>query len=330
MATIPSATNVYDEIFTRVGFKVVGSPGYKDVFYKGRPLLRLLNERKLSWSGSKQIAHRINLGNSAQGGSYAKSDVLDITDTVNETWAVYDPRFYLEPVVAFFQDRVKAGDLKGVQSIIETRLSDAAERQQQQLIDHFCATTAAEGTDVEPILTYIKSTGAAGGLNPSNSGQEIWAAQNQDSIDFSAAGVNKLRQTALDASKGGKTMFDVTILPLAYYREALESGDSKLTINLDAKTKAGTTNADLGMMGLSILGKPVIWDKTWSDNQGSTALQLNFDGIHLVTHRSYDGSMEPFESALVGRLDASVGWRRFVGQLTLSDRDIQASLTTLS
>ena len=40
--------------------------------------------------------------------------------------------------------------------------------------------------------------------------------------------------------------------------------------------------------------------------------------------------MEPFESALVGRLDASVGWRRFVGQLTLSDRDIQASLTNLS
>lgn len=327
---LPSATNVYDELFTRVAFKVVGSAGYKDVFYKGRPLLRALNERKLSWSGSKQIAHRINLGNSAQGGSYAKSDSLTITDVVNETWAVYDPRFYLEPIVIFFQDRIKAGDLRGVQGIVETRMSDASERQQQQLLDHLCASSAAASTDIEPLLTYVAATGAAGGLNPATAGQSIWAAQNKDTIDWSAAGINNARAAAFDASKGGKTMYDLLVIPQTFYQESLESGDGKIQINLDAKTKAGTTNSDLGTMGLSILGRPVIWDDTWTTNQSATCLGLNFDGLHMVTHSSYDGSIEPFESALTGRMDASVGWRRFVGQLTMSDRDIQYSLTTVS
>lgn len=327
---LPSATNAYDELFTRIAFKVVGQPGYKDVFNKGRPLLMALDERKLTWSGSKQIAHRINLGNTAVGGSYAKGATLDITDTVNETWAVYDPAFYLEPIVVFFQDKIKAGErLSGVQGIVETRMTDAVERQQQQLLSHLCASSKAETTDIEPILTYVKATGAAGGLNPSTSGQEIWAAQNVDTVDFSAAGIAKLRKNALNASKGGKTMFDLTVLPQAFYEETLESGDSKVTINQDAKTKGGLTNANLGQMGLSILNRPVIWDSTWTTNQSATCLQLNFDGLHMVTH-SKDGAVEPFQSTLSARMDASVGWRRMVRQLTCSDRDIQASLTTVS
>ncbi len=328
--TLPSATNVYDELFTRVAFKVVGSPGYKDLFYKGRPLLRAIHERKLSWSGSKQIAHRVNLGNTAQGGSYAKADTLNINDVVNETWAVYDPRFYIEPIVIFFQDRIKAGNLAGVQSIVETRMSDAGERQQDQLLLHLCRSTATLSTDLEPLLTYVKSSGAAGGLNPATAGQSTWAAQNTDTVDFSAAGVNKIRQETLNATKGGKTMTDLIVLPQTFFQEALEAGDGKVQFNKDVSTRAGTQFADLGMMGLSIVNTPVIWDTQWTTNQSATILGLNFDGIHMVTHDTYDGSIEPFESALTGRMDASVGWRRFVGQLTLSDRDIQYSLTTVS
>ena len=149
-------------------------------------------------------------------------------------------------------------------------------------------------------------------------------------MDFSSVGIPRLRRLHNLTSQGGKHYHDVIVLPRTFHEEALEVGDSAVVINQDAKTKGGTTNAVLGLNNLTILDRPAIWDQAWTTAQSGTCLMLNFDGIHLVENPKYALKMTKVMDALVNGLDARVAVRRYVAQLTMSNRSIQGSMTTVT
>ena len=336
--TLPTATVEFNEIFTRSAYNYAGQQGYKDNFYKGRPLLRLTRERAINASGGNQISHRVNLGNSAQGGSYYKGQRMDIVDVHNETQANYDWKFYWEPMVLYFQDKFKAmaantprQRLRNIQSLAESKADDTGERMRDLILSHMTATTATLSTDIQPILAIVAATGALGGLNPATSGQEAWAAQiNSNAVDFSAVGPARLRTLSNDASQGQRYQTDAYVLTQTQYEEALEIGDGKVQINQDARTSGGTLNADLGLQNLTINGHIAIWDSSWSTNQSGKSLALNFSGLHLVEASDYAFKFSGMESMRGDGINADVDWMNFVGELTCSNRNIQGALTNVS
>lgn len=336
--TLPTATVEFNEIFTRSAYNYVGQQGYKDNFHKGRPLLRLLRERGLTASGGNQISHRVNLGTTAQGGSYRKGQRMDIVDVHNETQANYDWKFYWEPMVLYFQDKFKAmaantpgQRLKDIQSLAESKADEVNERLRQLVLEHLCASSAAQPSDLSPILSVVASSGALGGLNPATSGQEAWAAQiNSNAVDFSSVGVARLRTLSNDASQGQRFTTDAYVLTQTFYEEALEIGDGKVQINQDARTSGGTLNADLGLQNLTINGHIAIWDSEWSDTQSGKVLALNFSGIHLVEASDYAFKFSGMESMKGDGINADVDWMNYVAELTSSNRGIQGALTNVA
>lgn len=330
---LPSSTYTIDEITTRHLNNYVGTKEYKDNFYKGRPLLQLVRERKLDAKGGRKITHRVNLGSAPVGRAIRKGTKLDLTDAVNEThsewtWAVLE-----EPWVMYFHDEMESeGSEEAVLSLAEDKTNDNDERMRDLILNQLCATSKADTIDLNTFRELIPAAGttAAGGLDGATAGQTAWTAQNVDTVDFSSVGIPRLRRLHNLCSQGGKHYHDVTVMPRVFHEEALEVGDSAVVINQDAKTKMGTSNADLGLSNLSILQRPAIWDQAWTTLQSGTILMLNFDGIHLVENPKYALKMTKIQDALVNGLDARVAVRRYVAQLTMSNRGIQGSMTTVT
>lgn len=330
---LPTTTYTIDEVTTRHLNNYVGSKEYKDNFYKGRPLLRLLRERKLDATGGKNITHRVNLGSSPAGRSIRKGTKLDLTDVVNEThsqwtWAVLE-----EPWVMYFHDEMESdGSPDSVLALAEDKTGDNDERMRDLILNQLCQTSKADTIDLNTLRECIPAAGttAIGNLDGATAGQTAWTAQNVDTLDFSSVGIPRLRRLHNLCSQGGKYYHDVVVMPRVFHEEALEVGDAAVVINQDAKTKMGTSNADLGLSNLSILNRPAIWDQAWTTYQSATILMLNFDGIHLVENPKYALKMTKIQDALVNGLDTRVAVRRYVAQLTMSNRGIQGSLTTVS
>ena len=332
-----TATVQFDKLYVRAAYNYAGSSDFTDNFHKGRPLLQLMRERRLTDSGGNQIAHRVRLGTTAQGGSYRKGQRMDIVDVNNDTQANFDWAFYWEPCPLYFQDKFKAmaGARKHMvgraQELAETNADECMERLQQLILEHMCASSQADSADIEPILTYVKATGAAGGLDPSNAEQATWAAQiNANTVDFSAVGPQRLRTLSNDCSQGLKFQTDAYVLTQAFHEEALEIGDNKVQINQEARTSGGTKNADLGLENLTINGKIAIWDPTWSTTQSSTVLALNFGAIHLVEAPEYAFKFSGMESMRSDGVNADVDWLNWVGQLTVRNRRALGALTNVS
>ena len=324
----------WDGVYTLHSTNLVGAPGFKDQFYEGRPLLQLLREKALSASGGKQIRHNVKLGSTALGGSGAKGKKYDLEDVDPLTAVRYDWAYYLEPIVVYFQDEHQAGNsLEARTSLVEEKLMDAGERQRDQISEHLCSTSQALSTDVHTLRQFIRTDPDAadsddmGGLDAVS--YSAWRNQADESaLDFSANGEKAMRDLAIDCSKGGKSVIDAVLFPSEFYSQYVDLAAAKHAINTGA-TRAGTRIADVAFSEASFMGRPVFWDPDWDAAQSDKGLMLSLNGIHLVEDKKYAFSTEPFEHALVGGVDARVGWMRWVGQLTCSERRTQGIFADL-
>lgn len=334
--TLPSQTHQIDEIFTRLSqYRYVGEPGYKDNFYNGRPLLRLLRERKLTAKGGRKIAHRVNLGTTANGHFYGARERVTFKDDRNFTHAEFPWAFLFE---SMFVDEREVFYTEGNKAKVATLHSDvemdARERMQDKLTTALCRTskdTALDGSGApNTILEIASATGELGGLNPATAGQSKWAAQvNGSAITFSSTGPSKLRAISADASMGNKHSTDAYLLPKAYYLEGLDIGDGKVAINQDAKTKLGTSNADLALGNLTINQRPCLWDPAWDALQSAKAVAMNFNGMHWVEAPELALRARPWKATWETGMFGFLSVLDLAGQLTASNRQTQGALTQL-
>lgn len=329
--TLPSQTATLGAVFTRYAHNVIGGPEYKNQKYKKRPLLKLLNERKKTGGGGGQtITHPVNLGTSASGQSLSRNETFDITGNVNETWSTWSWAVVEEPCfVSWWDIRETQGNKNKMVTFLKSRIKETGENLEDNLATMLAASTAAETSDINPILSIVATSGASGGLNPATAGQTLWAAQNEDTINWSVEGIGRARTLKREITdRRGNT--DMFLLPGPYFDETCEIGDSALVINQDAKTRGGTKYADLGLQVPFILGTPVIHDPAWDSAQTATGVAFDLDGCHLVVDPEWDMYMYPFEDMVYhGRLgQASVQIK--VCQLTCSSRWTQGLLSTIS
>lgn len=327
----PTQTLTIDDVVTRYAHNKIGGREFKDQKYQARRVLRLLRERKLSGAGGGQsIVHPVNLGTSANGGSLARNQTFDIQGDVNETWARYAWKTLFETCfISWWDIRETQGNKMKMVTVMDSRISETRENLEDTMESQVCQTAKANSNDLNTIMEFVATSGAFGNLNPATAGQTTWAAKNEDTIDWSAAGVNRTRK-AINEVEDDKGATDVIILPDTFYNETCEEGDSKLQLNQDIKTRGGTKYADLGAQVPIILNTPVIRSPAWNTNQSATGVGLDLSGIHLVVDPPWDMYMYPFKQmANHGRLGvASV--MVCACELTGSSRRTQFSLTTIS
>lgn len=329
--TFQTQTVTYDQVFTRFAYNKIGGPKYKDNKYKNRPLLALLNERKLSGSGGgQQIVHPVNLGTSANGRSLGRNETFSITGDVNETVARYSWAVNIETCfVSWWDTRETDGNDMKMEALLDTRTDETKENLNDSLATQIAQTSAALSTDLNPLLSIVATSGASGGLNPATTGQTTWASETEATIDWSVEGVGRARKLKrkIEDNKGHP---DVILLPSAFWQETCEIGDAATVINQDISTRGGTKYASLGTTVPVILDLPVIHDPAWDTAQSATGLMLDLSGCHLVVDPKWDMYMWPFkEMTWFGRL----GWATVqveVAQLTCSARRAQGSFTTIS
>lgn len=329
--TLPTSPAVpLDQVFTRYAFNKVGSSEYKDNKYKGRPLLKLLDERSLPGDGGPNIVHPVNLGTSYQGKSLARNETFSIVGDSNETWSRWTWSVVEEPCfVSWWDIREARGNQFKMKSILDSRMAETRENLEDNIATQLAQTSAASANDINPLLSIVATSGASGGLNPATAGQTTWAAESEATINWSVEGIGRARNLYIKLTDN-KAKPDVVLLPKAYWAETCEIGDAATVINLDGKTKGGTKYADLGSKVPFILDLPVIHDPAWDTAQTATGLMLDLSGIHLVVDPQWDYYMWPFKDmAHHGRFgQASVQVK--VCQLTCSARRAQGLLSTLS
>jgi len=329
--TLPTApASSLDLVFTRYSFNKIGGKEYKDQKYKKRPMLQLLDERSLPGDGGPNIVHPINLGTAANGQSLSRNETFSIQGDANETWSRYTWSTVIETCfVSWWDIREARGNMHKMLSILDSRIQETTENMNDNIATMLAASSAAVSTDINPILSIVAATGATGQLNPSTSGQSVWAAETEATINWSVEGIGRSRE-AINKVEDNKGNTDVLILPDQFFNETCEIGDSALVLNQDVKTRGGTKYADLGTKVPLILNTPVIRDPAWNSAQTATGVGLDLTGIHLVCDPVWDMYMYPFkEMAHHGRLgQASVQTK--VCQLTCSSRRTQFSLTSIA
>jgi hypothetical protein len=327
--TYPTQTVTLGDVFTRHAYEKVGGSEYEDNKYKNRPLLKLLDERKLTGAGAN-IVHPVNLGTSANGRSLGRNETFSITGNANETWSRYTQSVVIETCfVSWWDIRETGGNQFKMKSILDSRINETRENLEDTLATQIAQTSAASANDVNPLLSIVATSGATGGLNPSTAGQATWASETEATINWGVEGIGRARELHVKLTDN-KAKPDVVLLPQAFWLETCEIGDAAMVINQDAKTKGGTKYADLGMQVPFILGMPVIHDPAWDTAQSSTGLMLDLSGIHFVVDPQWDMYMWPFkEMAHHGQLgQASLQVK--VVQLTCSARRAQGSMTSIS
>lgn len=326
----PTQTVTQGDVFTRFAYDKVGSSAYKDNKYKNRPLLKLLNENKLTSRGGPNIVHPVNLGTSANGKFLGRNEKFSITGDANETWSRWTLTTLVESCfVSWWDIRESAGNQFKMESLLNTRIDETQENMEDTLVTALSQTSAAATDDINPLLSIVATSGASGGLNPSTAGQTTWAAETEATINWSVEGIGRARELYVKLTDN-KAHPDVVLLPQAFWLETCEIGDAATQYNIDAKTKGGTKYADLGSTVPIILGMPVIHDPAWDTAQSTTGLMLDLSAIHLVVDPAWDMYMFPFKDmAQHGQLgQASVQVK--VVQLTASARRGTGSLTSLS
>lgn len=330
-------TATWDGVYTRHAHNFVGESGFKDQFYNARPLLQLLREKGVSASGGQQIVHRVNSGSSAVGGFGAKGKRYDLTDVDPFTAVRYDWAYALEPIIMYHQDEHQAGNAPEARmSLVEDKTVDAGERLRDLLLDKLCASSKANSEEPNTLLEFIRTdpdaadTDLMGGISAAT--YSWWRNQSKESaIDFSAVGEKNMRDLTWDCSRGSSmSVIDAYLLPQDFASQYYDLAAAKHQINTGA-TRAGTRVADVAFSEASFMGRPVIWDKAWDDaTHGDVyGLCLDLKGIHLVEDKAEAFSVEPFEKTLAGGVDARVGWIRWTGQLTCSERRTQGIFANL-
>lgn len=326
----PTQTVTHGDVFTRYAYNKIGSSEYKDNKYKNRPLLKLLDENKLSGDGGPNIVHPVNLGTSANGRSLGRNETFSIVGSANETWSRWTWSTTIETCfVSWWDIRETRGNQFKMKSVLDSRLDETRENLEDTIVTQLSQSSAATVNDINPLLSIVATTGACGGLNPSTAGQTTWASETEGTINWSVEGIGRARELHVKLTDN-KAKPDVILLPQAFWLETCEIGDAATQYNIDAKTKGGTKYADLGSTVPIILGLPVIHDPAWDTAQSSTGLMLDLSGIHLVVDPMWDMYMWPFkEMAHHGRLGQAAVQVK-VCQLTASARRAQGSMTTIS
>jgi len=330
--TLPTASALpLDQVYTRFSHNKVGGREYKDQKYKKRPLLQLLtSSSKDGKGGGKKIVHPINLGTASNGQSLGRNEEFSIEGDSNETWAVYDWRTVIETVfVSWWDLREADGNLYKMLKILDSRVDETRENMEDNILTMLCATSKAATNDIDFLTAAIKSTGAFGGLNPSTSGQSVWASEVEDTINWSVEGIGRTRE-GVNKVEDNKGDIDVIVLPDQYFNETCEIGDSAVVLNQDLKTRGGTKYADLGTKVPLILNTPVMRDPKWNAANANTGIGIDTMGTHLVVDPNWDMFMWPFkEMVWHGRLgQASVQIK--VCELTQSSRRTNLLLSTIA
>lgn len=331
MAATYTQTKTVDAVYTRFAENYVGNPDYRDNFYRRRPLLYALREKaRVSAQGGQNLKHRINFGTSANGGALSRNQTFSIQGNMNETASTWTWSVLYETCFVSWWDVMETENSPyAVQSVVESRLAETDENLETTILSQLTQTSKANSQDLNTLIEIVASTGATGGLNPSTSGQETWAAQVEDTINVSVEGVGRARElrTSVVKAKGDP---DIIVLPSNFRDELCEVGDAMQVSNQDAKTKSGTLYANLGALDAVLLQMPIVTDHVWDTNQAAQGLMLDLSAIHLVENSRWSMFMYPFkEMAHHGRLGQATV-KLYVAQLTCSSRRAQGRFSTLS
>ena len=331
MASTYTQTKTVDAIYTRFAENYVGNPEYRDNFYKDRPLLYALREKaRVMTSGGQNLKHRINFGTTANGGSLARNQTFTIQGDMNETASTWTWSVLFETCFVSWWDTMETQNSPyAVQSVVESRLKEMDENLQVTILSQLTQTSKAASADLNTLIEIVATTGATGGLDPATTGQETWAAQMEETINWSAEAVGRSRElkTAVEKRKGKP---DIIVLPSAYRDESCEIGDAMQVSNVDAKTKGGTLYANLGTQVVTILGLPIVSDDVWDTNQAAQGLMLDLSAIHLVENSQWSMWTAPFKDMThFGRLGQATV-KLYVAQLTCSSRRAQGRYKTIS
>jgi len=329
--TLPTApASSLDQVFTRYSFAKIGGSAYKNQKYRRRPLLQLLDEKRIKGDGGPNIVHPVNLGTAANGKSLGRNATFSITGDANETWSRYTWAVVIESCfVSWWDIREARRNKHKMIGILDSRLDETRENLDDNVATMLAASSAAVSTDVNPILSIVATTGATGGMNPSTAGQTLWRAESEATINWSVAGIGRTREL-LNTIEDNRGNTDVILLPDQFFNETCEIGDSALVLNQDMKTRGGTKYADLGAKVPIIMNTPVIRDPAWNSAQTSTGIAFDLNGIHLVSDSEWDMYMYPFkEMAHHGRFGQATVQMR-VCQLTCSSRWTQGLLSSIA
>ncbi len=329
--TLPTApASSLDLVFTRYAFNKIGGRKYKNQKYKTRPVLRAFTERNLKGDGGPNIVHPVNLGTTANGGSLGRDGTFSITGDSNQTWARYTWKVVYETCfISWWDIREARGNKYKMESILDSQIDETRENMEDNIETMLCVSSAAAGTDISPILGIVATTGAIGQMNPATSGQTLWRAENESTINWSVEGIGRTREL-INKIEDNRGKSDLILLPDQFFNETCEIGDSAVVLNQDLKTRGGTKYADLGAKVPIIMNTPVIRSPEWNSNQTATGCVFDLDGIHLVVDPMWDMYMWPFKDMVYhGRLGkASVQIK--VAELTCSSRWTQGLLGTLA
>lgn len=321
-----------DEVFTRHDYNVLND-GYKDQFYKRRVLLDLLMGHKIGYNGGKYMDMGVQLGSTAQNGSFSRGERGTLSDVNNETSAIFTPAYLRESRILFLQDEVEAGgDDKRKLGLAESKTKDSIERLLDLVLTQLSRTSKSASKDLNTLIEFITSdgTGAFGTLNPASAGQSAWANQFTGNFDFSAAGRATLRTLHNDASAGGKFGHDVVLLPQDFHEEWLEIADGLVSLNTEARLSTGHLTSNIAIDGATFYNRPVIWDAIWSGLQSAIGLMLDLRGVQLAIHPEYNLKASPWRSAEVDGIAARVSWLYLVCQLVGDSRRTQGYIGTMS
>lgn len=304
-----------------------------DNYYKANPTLALMRKKAKALSGGKYFIEPILSGGEPVGGAYARGQSLSTTPTDPVTEAVYEVAFYGEPVTIYYQDEMKAGGAGALFDYVETRIDDAQMKLERQLaLDLWRSTQLTNG--IIPIPVAISTSTTLGGIAPGT--YTWWVAQNEDTVTFSSAGPDKMRNIANDVSFGGSKQFSRAITDQATWEAYVDLVEGAHQINSVSTASGAGRVGDLGFQTCKYQGKDLLWDRNINLTQngvtttGRSMWFLNDDGIYLGEMAGGAWRLSEFAPMHVNGQQGRIAYVRWCGQLIVRHRQCLGSITTIS
>lgn len=298
------------------------------------PLLDLMLSDAQEADGGNELVVPVMDGANTNGDAFGAGSTLNLTQPNPFTQARYQfvqeyAPMYIDDVV---WDKATGGGAK--LNLLENILDYARLGMKEQVCAHMCAASTGAAPDgstrISSIISYIDSTGAVGGLNPSTPGQSWWAASETNSIgSFNSNGPAYMRSTYLAITKYQRLGTpDAIICSTTAYQAYEASG-----LNLYTKTGDKPGTLDIGAGNLQYKGIPIIYEPhldALEATLGGVMLWINKRAIKLVPRAGKVFTMKPWTDMLPAQKAARASALFFTGQVVMQGRSCLAKGTGIT
>lgn len=262
----------------------------KDNFFKGTPLLDLMNKNKISHKRGNKLRQRVELGEGAQFKFVSELEVLDRVKPDFASYAEWDWKFANTSVVVTLEELLRA-DTKAdmidlVDTIMQNALKTGKEAFAQQLM--LSTGTGAYAKSVEGFaVKFAAGTTAAGGITSTLAA--TWAPQRHTgtvALATPTAGlITTIKNHLLDSVEDNASvgaMPDAIVTTRAIFNKLHEYalGANNL-IKTTPVSKNGMYLASLGYKTIELNDVPVIVDRSVPDH---TMYAFNTENLQLCVH----------------------------------------------